>query len=96
MLKEKFLLSASGDKTIKMWQISSGEQVKEFLGHTGPVKALTILPNDCIASSSGDRTIRLWDSSTGHFVRSITGFSSEVKCLQCLSSKSITAHTIKI
>lgn len=79
-----------------MWQISSNEKVHEFIGHTAAVKALTILPGDCVASSSSDKTIRLWDSSTGNYLRSITGFSSEIKSLQCLSKKNMTANTIKI
>ena len=62
-----FLLSGSGDETVKLWDVQTGGVVKTFCGHTHRVLSVSISP-DCttIASGSLDKTIRLWDVKTGN------------------------------
>jgi len=60
------LVSGSGDKTIKLWDVQTGGVVKTFRGHTGPVYSVSIsADNTTIASGSADNTICLWDVQTG-------------------------------
>ena len=59
------LVSGSGDKTIKLWDIQTGGVVKTFHGHTRYVSASISADNTTIASGSLDKTIRLWDIQTG-------------------------------
>ena len=61
-----FLVSASYDKTVKLWDIQTGGIVKTFCGHTDTVHSASISA-DCtvIASGSHDRTVRLWNAWTG-------------------------------
>jgi len=33
LVKDQFLVSSSGDKTVKMWNVAGNECVREFLGH---------------------------------------------------------------
>lgn len=97
LLKEQFLLSGGADKRIIMWNIGTGEITREFLGHTGAIKSLTILPNDCLASGSTDKSIKLWDSSTGMLIRTCLGHKNDVSSLaQLNSTKMVTKNTIKI
>jgi len=60
------LVSGSGDKTVKLWDVQTGGIVKTFYGHTDHVSSVSVSA-DCarIASGSRDKTIRLWDIQIG-------------------------------
>lgn len=53
------LLSGSWDKTIKLWQVSTGENLDTFFGHTEAVNCIAVCQN-LIISGSSDATIKLW------------------------------------
>ncbi len=58
------IVSASADKTARMWDAATGRQIGDPLaGHTSSVQALAlgrVGGRDIIASASDDRTIRIW------------------------------------
>ena len=54
------LLSGSWDKTIKLWQISTGENLDTLEGHREAVNCLAAYKN-LIISGSSDATIKLWN-----------------------------------
>lgn len=65
-----FLYSASRDKTIKKWEVSSGRCKKSYNndeeGHDDWIKEIQLSPNgDQIASAGLDMVICLWNESTG-------------------------------
>ncbi len=75
----KILASGSGDKTIKLWDISTGETIKMLTGHSKGVDSVSFSPDGKIlASGSYDKTIKLWDVSTGENIRTLTGHSNDV------------------
>ncbi|XP_046930279.1 WD repeat-containing protein 97 [Lynx rufus] len=55
------MVTASGDSTVKVWE--ADWQVRMvFVGHTGPVTAVAVLPNTALVlSASQDGTLRTWD-----------------------------------
>src|SRR5262249_54053471 len=54
------------DKTIKMWNVATGQVVQTFEGHGGGVDALAVSPGGAlIASGSEGMTVRLWDATAG-------------------------------
>ncbi|KAK9474723.1 40S ribosomal protein RACK1 [Dipodascopsis tothii] len=58
-----YALSASWDKTIRLWLLETGETVKRFVGHTGDVLSVSFSPdNRQIVSGSRDRSIKLWNA----------------------------------
>jgi hypothetical protein len=62
------LASGSEDKTIRLWDASTGKPVGEPLrGHEREVVSVTFSPDGRTLASAGgvDNTIRLWDASTG-------------------------------
>jgi WD40 repeat protein len=72
-------LSASADRTLRLWDIATGQTVRIFEGHTSWVSACAFSPNGTFAlSASGDRTLRLWDIATGQTVRVFVGHSDGV------------------
>jgi len=59
----KTIVSASEDKTVKLWSMSiEGEQLHTLKGHSGSVTSVSFSPDGkTIASASSDGTIILWN-----------------------------------
>ena len=59
---QKTLASGSSDKTIRLWDLTTGTCVKTLKGHINDVNSVALLhDNKTLASGSDDKTIRLWD-----------------------------------
>ncbi len=66
----KYLASTSYDKTIKLWEIKSGREVKTFEGHTNKVICVAYSPDDRYLLSGGqDKLLILWDIETGKEIK---------------------------
>ena len=62
----KQIASASGDRTVRLWDSGTGAAGAILKGHSDIVWAVAFSPDGKqIASASGDQTVRLWDSGTG-------------------------------
>jgi len=59
----QFAISASWDKTLRLWDIATGKTTRRFVGHTNDVLSVCFSPdNRQIVSSSRDKTIKLWNT----------------------------------
>ena len=75
----KYILSASLDKTVRIWDVESGT-ARILEGHTDYVLYAIFSPDGkIIASASKDCTIRLWDVKTGALIYVLEGHSKRVK-----------------
>ena len=55
------LISASGDKTVRVWDVATGECVQTLQGHTNDVNSAGFSPDGTnLVSASGDTTVRMW------------------------------------
>ena len=68
--------SGSFDKTVKVWELSSGNCLHTLRGHENWVSCVS-LKTDLIVSGSWDSTVRLW-SVTGNNARHLGNFPTEV------------------
>jgi U3 small nucleolar RNA-associated protein 15 len=60
------VISGSDDKTVRVWDISTGQPVRRFSDHTDYVRCAATTPtsSDTFISGSYDHTIKLWDIRT--------------------------------
>ncbi|WP_251959410.1 serine/threonine-protein kinase [Nostoc commune] len=71
--------SASDDKTIKLWKLASGEEIRTLQGHSTWIWTVTFSPDSkTLASGSADKTIKLWNLETGKLIRTLEGHSDGV------------------
>ena len=60
------LLTASFDKSARIWDARTGAQLVTFSGHDGRIYSARYSPDGSrVVTASGDGTARLWDSRTG-------------------------------
>jgi len=60
------VVTASADKTARLWDATSGRPVGEHMKHDGPVTSAQFSPDgERVVTASADMTARLWDAATG-------------------------------
>jgi WD40 repeat protein len=86
-------LSSGGDRTVRLWDLSSGEEARRFGEHDGVVRGVALSPDGRLALSAGggvwragqwhwvDPVIRVWDVATGRQVRWLPGHTGAVECV---------------
>jgi outer membrane protein assembly factor BamD (BamD/ComL family)/Tol biopolymer transport system component len=76
----KWVVAASYDPTVWVWEASTGKAVAELQGHTAPVKSVVFSPDGkWIATASDDKMARVWEASTGKAVAELQGHTAPVK-----------------
>jgi WD40 repeat protein len=60
-----YLLSASRDKTARLWSPASGEELCRFVGHVGAVREASFTADGLVLTASDDGTARLWNPQFG-------------------------------
>src|SRR5271166_724147 len=75
-------MSASDDRTLRMWDLESGQTLRTLEGHTGAVSAVVVTPDGWRAvSGSDDRTLRLWDLESGQTLRMFKGHTGGIRAV---------------
>ncbi|MFB2891319.1 CHAT domain-containing protein [Aerosakkonemataceae cyanobacterium BLCC-F50] len=73
----KLLATGSRDKTVKLWDTTTGKQIKTLTGHKNWVNAVSFSPNGkLLATGSQDNTVKLWDITTGKEIKTLTGHTN--------------------
>ncbi len=74
-----WILSASEDKTLKIWDASTGIDQMTFSGHTNSIRACAISPDGrWIVSGSLDQTLKVWDALNGKEKFTLRGHTASV------------------
>ncbi|WP_249370341.1 NB-ARC domain-containing protein [Acaryochloris marina] len=96
------VVSASGDNTLKVWDLETGQEQRTLTGHTSHVTGVSISPDgQTVVSASSDHTLKVWDLETGQEQRTLTGHTNFVNGVsispdgQTVVSAS-SDHTLKV
>ena len=75
----KRIVSGSYDKTVKVWDAATGQDLLSLKGHTGGVSSVAYSPDGKrIVSGSYDKTVKVWDAATGQELLSLKGHMHSV------------------
>jgi WD40 repeat protein len=75
----KYMATGHGDGVISLWEVATGQEILNCVGHTGRVYSLAFNPmSDMLASSSDDRSVRLWQASNGDCLKNLLGHSGAI------------------
>jgi WD40 repeat protein len=95
------LASTSGDKTVRIWNLTTNTCKFILTGHTSNVFGLKQITPSIMASGSYDATIKLWNITSGQLIRTLTGHTNSIyRSFDLLNSQTLVSgsgdKTIKL
>ena len=73
------VVSASSDKTVRIWSAATGECEQTLRGHTSYVNSAAFSPDGLkVVSASLDQTVRIWGAASGTCEQTMRGHTSNV------------------
>lgn len=74
------VITGSYDRTARVWNMETGEQLRVLKGHTRGVRCLQFDEAKLITGSM-DRTLKIWNWRTGELMRTLEGHTEGIVCL---------------
>lgn len=72
----RLVASGSWDKTVRLWEVSTGRQLKVFHGHSAAIRSVLFSPDGrFVYSGSYDATTKVWDLASGREVLQMVAFT---------------------
>src|SRR5262249_17356354 len=76
----KSLLSGSQDRTVRLWDVATGKELRTLEGHTSEITCVAFSSDGKAVASAGwydrhnpDTAIRIWDAATGKELHRLAG-----------------------
>lgn len=92
VLSNDYVISASYDSALKLWNPNTGDIIRIFSGHSEGVYCVALFPDQRrMVSGSYDKTLRIWDIETGGCLQTLEGHSDYVMCGTVLSDGRIVS-----
>jgi hypothetical protein len=98
---DALLATASADESIKLWNVSSGKEIRELEGHSRPVNSLAFVEDGkwlvsvCGGRAVGGNELKLWDLSSGKDVATVPAHEGPIHQLalsgdgKCIATASL-------
>ncbi len=66
----RLLASGSWDRTVKLWDLATGREMRTLASQTSGIEAIAFSPDGrWLASEGSDKAVHIWDAATGKDVR---------------------------
>ncbi|ETO16842.1 WD-40 repeat-containing protein [Reticulomyxa filosa] len=77
------IISTSEDRTVRIWDVMSGNEIQLFDRHQDEVNDAQFSPTgNMVVSCSKDKTIRLWEVKSGREIKKLQGHEASVTSAQ--------------
>jgi WD40 repeat protein/tRNA A-37 threonylcarbamoyl transferase component Bud32 len=97
------LASASLDRTVKIWEVATGQELRTLTGHAAGIVGVAFNPanGQRLVSVGRDGTVKVWDTAAGRELFSLTGrsgiagahaFTMDGNLLASAAGKTVTFH----
>jgi len=87
-----YVLTGGQDRTVRLWNASSGVEIKTFASHGYEVLSLTVAHDNAkFASCGGDRAVFVWDVATGSTIRRLSGHLGKIHAVEFNADASVMA-----
>ncbi len=77
----QWAVSASDDRTLKVWDLERGKELHTLMGHTRAVIVVAVTLDKRRAVSSSYKTIKVWDLERGEELRTLTGHTRGINAV---------------
>merc|ERR1712054_238694 len=86
-------ITGSYDRTCKVWDTNTGEELLTLEGHKNVVYAIAFNNpyGDKIITGSFDKTCKVWDARNGEIIYTLQGHTTEIVCLSFNPQSTIIA-----
>jgi WD40 repeat protein len=75
-------IASNSDRTIKLWNLATGEEISTLNGHSQRVNVVNITPDgQTLVSGSDDNTVKVWNLATGKPIHTLSGHSDSIHAL---------------
>ncbi|ETO01160.1 serine/threonine protein kinase, partial [Reticulomyxa filosa] len=86
---DKLLCSGSNDKTVRVWDVDTNQQIQSFKGHLSYIMCVKFSPyhhynnrRSVVCSASFDKTIRFWDIKHNRQLRVFNEDTNSICCIE--------------
>ncbi|CAE7234315.1 TBL3, partial [Symbiodinium pilosum] len=88
---DQVVASASGDATIRLWNLKDFRAIRSFQGHSSAVLRVAFLANGMqLMSSSVDGLLKLWHIRTAECAGTFEEHSSKVWCVDIVGDRMVS------
>ncbi|MBD2360630.1 serine/threonine protein kinase [Anabaena minutissima FACHB-250] len=78
----KIIASSGDDRTIKLWNIATSEEIATLKGHSRKVNVVVISPDGkTLVSGGDDNTIKIWNLKTRQVIHTLAAHSDAIHAL---------------
>ncbi len=91
ILNERHVISASDDRTLRIWDLERGVTLRTLSGHGGWIRAVAVIDRNRVLSASYDGTLRVWELETGDTLREMTSQMGWVNSVAVLDVRRIVS-----